>query len=169
MTISPKFVRHARRGLAGAAMLAALPVLAQAQAARPLHTTPADAFVYQPAAEVEAMTRLTTGGTASKIVIDHENYFIEYVTRGINTGVEAHGHWYDYIHVVSGEGTVTYGGTQQGGHDTGNQEIRGGTLVGATTQQLHAGDRLVLPPGMPHLFTSTAGHTLTYLIFKQRY
>ena len=43
-----------------------------------------------------------------------------------------------------------------------------GTLVGAKTQLLHAGDRIVLPPGVPHLFTGTPGHTLTYLIFKQR-
>ena len=30
------------------------------------------------------------------------------------------------------------------------------------------GDRLVIPPGMPHIFTATPGHTFTYLIFKQR-
>ena len=30
------------------------------------------------------------------------------------------------------------------------------------------GDRLVVPPGMPHIFTATPGHSFTYLIFKQR-
>src|SRR6185312_13801013 len=135
----------------------------------PLHSTPTDPVVFQPAAEVEAMTRLADGKTtASKIVVDHENYFIEYVTRAANTQAEAHGHWYDYVHVLAGEGTVTYGGTQEGGRDTGDLEVRGGTLVGSKTQLLHAGDRIVLPPGVPHLFTGTPGHTLTYLIFKQR-
>ena len=163
------------KGLLAAAVLAALPFAASAQtpgvgAAEPpaLHTTPVDAFVYQPAAEVQALTHRTDGKPQSKIVVDHENYFIEYVTRVVNTGVEAHGHWYDYIHVLDGEGSITYGGTQDGGKDTGQLEIRGGKLVGGKLQMLHPGDRLVVPPGMPHLFTATPGHTFTYLIFKQK-
>ena len=47
--------------------------------------------------------------------------------------------------------------------------------TGQTTAQacshsagLHPGDRLVIPPGLPHLFTATAGHTFTYVIFKQK-
>ena len=132
------------------------------------HTTPPDAFVYQPAAEVEAMTHRSDGKPQSKIVIDHENYFIEYVTRVINTNAEAHNHWYDYIHVLDGEGSITYGGIQEGGTDAGQGEIRGGKLVGGKFQLLHPGDRLVIPPGMPHIFTATQGHTFTYLIFKQK-
>ena len=153
------------------AALAAMPVAVSAQTATPPapHTQPTDAFVYQPRAEVEALTHRTDGKPQSKIVIDHENYFIEYVTRGDSgNNPEAHGHWYDYIHVLDGEGSITYGGTQEGGADSGNGEIRGGKLVGGKLQILHPGDRLVIPPGMPHIFTATQGHTFTYLIFKQR-
>lgn len=153
------------------AALAALPlsVSAQTPAAPPLpHNAPIDAFVHQPAAEVAALTHRSDGKPQSKIVIDHENYFIEYVTRVINTNAEAHSHWYDYIHVLDGEGSITYGGTQEGGRDTGNGEIRGGSLVGGKFQILHPGDRLVIPPGMPHIFTATPGHTFTYLIFKHK-
>jgi quercetin dioxygenase-like cupin family protein len=158
------------RRLLTIAALAALPFTASAQptAATAPHTTPFDAFVYQPAAEVEALTHRTDGKPQSKIVIDHENYFIEYVTRVINTNAEAHNHWYDYIHVLDGEGSITYGGTQEGGTDAGLGEIRGGRLVGGKLQILHPGDRLVIPPGMPHIFTATQGHTFTYLIFKQK-
>lgn len=150
--------------------LAAMPLAATAQpaSAPALHTTPNDAFVYQPASEVQALTHRTDGQPQSKIVIDHENYFIEYVTRVINTNAEAHNHWYDYIHVLDGEGSITYGGTQQGGTDAGQGEIRGGKLVGGKLQLLHPGDRLVIPPGLPHIFTATPGHTFTYLIFKQK-
>ena len=157
--------------LALLAALAAMPFAATAQpaAAPPApHTTPNDAFVYQPAAEVQALTHRTDGQPQSKIVIDHENYFIEYVTRVINTNAEAHNHWYDYIHVLDGEGSITYGGTQEGGTDSGGGEIRGGKLVGGKLQLLHPGDRLVIPPGLPHIFTATPGHTFTYLIFKQK-
>ena len=155
------------------AALAALPLAASAQpqgapAPAAPHNTSFDAFIYQPAANVAAMTHRTDGKPQSKIVIDHENYFIEYVTRVINTNAEAHNHWYDYIHVLEGEGSITYGGTQEGGTDSGLGEIRGGKLVGGKFQILKPGDRLVIPPGMPHIFTATTGHTFTYLIFKQR-
>ena len=43
-----------------------------------------------------------------------------------------------------------------------------GKLVGGKFQLLHPGDRLVIPPGMPHIFTATQGHTFTYVIFKQK-
>lgn len=156
-------------GLMVGVLLASLSLAASAQTpAPPPHATPNDAFVYQPAAEVEALTHRTDGKPQSKIVIDHETYYIEYVTRVINTQSEAHGHWYDYIHVLDGEGTITYGGTQTGAHDTGDLEMRGGALVGGKTITLHSGDRLVIPPGLVHLFTATQGHTFTYLIFKQK-
>ncbi len=153
------------------AALAALPfnALAQAPAAPPpLHATKAEPFTYQPAAEVEALTHRADGKPQSAITSDHEYYYIEYVTRTVNKNSEAHGHWYDYIHVLSGEGTITYGGTQEGAHDTGDLELRGGALVGGKTITLHPGDRLVVPPGLVHLFTATPGNTFTYLIFKQR-
>src|ERR1700712_702657 len=138
------------------AALAVLPLAAGAQTPAPTaHAVPFDPFVYQPASDVEAMTRSTDGKQHSKVVIDHEEYFIEYVTRVINTNAEAHNHWYDYIHVLEGEGSITYGGTQEGGTDSGLGEIRGGKLVGGKFQILKPGDRLVIPPGMPHIFTAT--------------
>ncbi len=150
----------------------AMPFAAFAQPPQPPqpapHATGFDAFVYQPAKEVQALTHRTDGKPQSKIVIDHEYYYVEYVTRVVNTQPEAHGHWYDYIHVLDGEGSITYGGTQQGAKDTGQLEMRGGKLVGGKLQLLHPGDRLVIPPGLPHLFTATQGHTFTYVIFKQR-
>ena len=109
------------------AALSGLSFAVSAQPASPpaLHATPNDAFVYQPAKEVEALTHRSDGQPQSKIVIDHENYFIEYVTRVINTNAEAHNHWYDYIHVLDGEGSITYGGTQEGATDAGGGEMRG--------------------------------------------
>jgi quercetin dioxygenase-like cupin family protein len=158
------------KGILAVAALAALPFTASAQTAEPPapHATQFEPFVYQPAAEVEALTHKPGGKTASVITSDHEYYYIEYVTRGINKTAEAHGHWYDYIHVLSGEGTITYGGTQEGAKDVGQQEMRGGNLVGGKTITLHPGDRLVVPPGLPHLFTATPGNSFTYVIFKQR-
>ena len=160
-------MRHS--GLLAGAMLVTLSLAASAQTPAPApHATQFEPFVYQPAAEVAGMTHKPGGKTVSVITSDHETYYIEYVTRGINTAPEAHGHWYDYIHVLDGEGSITYGGIQEGATDAGQQEMRGGKLVGGKTVILHPGDRLVVPPGLPHLFTATPGNSFTYLIFKQR-
>jgi hypothetical protein len=161
------------RGILAVTALAVLPFAASAQApggppAAAPHATPFEPFVYQSAAEVAALTHRADGKPQSKITSDHETYFVEYVTRDVNKNAEAHGHWYDYIHVLDGEGSITYGGVQEGATDAGQQEMRGGKLVGGKLQLLHPGDRLVIPPGMPHLFTAIPGHTFTYLIFKQR-
>jgi len=151
-------------------LLALAPAAALAQAPAPtLRSTPFEPFIYQPASQVDALTHKPDGKTASAVVSDHEYYYIEYVTRSaVGNNPEAHGHWYDYIHVLAGEGTITYGGTQQGARDAGQAEMRGGTMIGAKTITLHPGDRLVIPPGLPHLFSATPGNTFTYLIFKQR-
>ena len=140
------------KGILATAAFVAWPVVTIAQPAAAPHATKAEPFVYQPAAEVEALTHRPDGKPQSAITSDHEYYYIEYVTRGINKASEAHGHWYDYIHVLSGEGTITYGGTQDGAHDTGDLEMRGGALAGGKTITLHPGDRLVVPPGLVHLF-----------------
>ncbi len=148
----------------------AAPLTAQTATAGTLRATPPDPFVYQSAAEVKALTQWPDRKTHSKVVADHESYFVEYVTRGDSgNNPETHGHWYDYIHVLDGEGTITYGGTQDGARDVGNMETRGGTLNGGKVITLHSGDRLVLPPGLPHLFTATKGNTFTYLIFKHKH
>jgi quercetin dioxygenase-like cupin family protein len=154
--------------LAGSAALAQGPASAPASAPT-LRATPFEPFKYMPAKDVDALTHKPDGKVGSAVVSDHEYYYVEYVTRA-DTGnnPEAHGHWYDYIHVLGGEGTITYGGTQPGARDVGQAEMRGGTLVGAQTITLHPGDYLVIPPGLPHLFTATPGNKFTYLIFKQR-
>jgi len=153
-----------------AAALAGSAVLAQTSTPAPtLRATPFEPFLYQTAKEVDALTHKPDGKVASAVVSDHEYYYVEYVTRADSgNNPEAHGHWYDYIHVLGGEGTITYGGTQPGARDVGQAEMRGGTLEGAKTITLHPGDRLVIPPGLPHLFSATKGNTFTYLIFKQR-
>ena len=145
------------------------PALAQTATPTTPHGTPFEPFKYMPAKDVDALTHKPDGKVGSAIVSDHETYFIEYVTRADSGNApESHGHWYDYIHVLAGEGTITYGGTHTPARDAGQAEFRGGTFAGGQTITLHPGDYLVIPPGLPHLFTATKGNTFTSLIFKQR-
>jgi mannose-6-phosphate isomerase-like protein (cupin superfamily) len=101
------------------------------------------------------------------IVTDHENYWAEYVTR---TGVgdpEQHDHWLDSIHVISGDGAITYGGTFAGATGNSLGEPRGGKIVGGTIITVHAGDYLEIPAGVPHQMTAVSPK-FTFIVFKSR-
>jgi quercetin dioxygenase-like cupin family protein len=130
---------------------------------------PPEEFKFMTQADV-AKAAFRPGPVNSTVVSDHENYWIEFVKRS-DTGnrVEAHNHWVDYITVLAGEGTLTYGGTVANPNMTNPNEPRGETtMTGGTTILLHPGDYLVLPAGMWHIFGGTPGKTLSYVIFKAR-
>ena len=142
--------------------LATLPAMAQVRATAP------DGFKHLSAADIAGLLNKPADGAnpIAAFVSDHENYFIEYVTR-VNPGeVEIHPHWADYMSIQSGEATLTTGGTVSGNRDTGQGEMRGGTQAGGTTITLKPGDYVAVPAGMPHLMNPKG--KVTYLIFKVR-
>ena len=162
--------------LSAAAIGFAPEVFAQPSPPATIATAPAtmrgrapEEFKFMTQADV-AKAAFRPGPVNSTVVSDHENYWIEFVKRG-DTGnrVEAHNHWVDYITVLAGEGTLTYGGTVANPNLTNPNEPRGETtMTGGTTILLHPGDYLVLPAGMWHIFGGTPGKTLSYVIFKAR-
>lgn len=130
---------------------------------------PPEEFKFMTKADV-AKAAFRPGPVNSTVVSDHESYWIEFVKRGDKGNrVEAHNHWVDYITVLEGEGTLTYGGTVANPDVKNPSEPRGETtMTGGTTITLHPGDYLVLPAGMWHIFGGTPGNTLSYVIFKAR-
>ena len=101
------------------------------------------------------------------VVTDHENYWVEYVTR---TGVgdpEQHDHWLDSIHVISGDAAITYGGTFAGATENALGEPRGGRIVGGAIITVHSGDYLEIPAGVPHQMTAVSAK-FTFVVFKSR-
>ena len=79
---------------------------------------------------------------------------------------EVHANWAD-IHIgQEGEAAMIYGGEVEGGRETGPGEIRGGKIVGGTTQKLSPGDVLVIPAGVPHHTTVPPGKSWTVLVVK---
>jgi mannose-6-phosphate isomerase-like protein (cupin superfamily) len=145
-----------------AALLLATPALAQVRATAP------DGFKHLGAAEIAGLLNKPANGPnpISSFVSDHENYFIEYVTRVADGEVELHPHWIDYMSVQSGEATLTTGGTVTGARDTGAGEMRGGTQAGGNTITMKPGDYVAVPAGLPHRMTPKG--KITYLIFKVR-
>lgn len=145
-----------------AALLTAATAFAQ------VRNTAPDSFKYLSAADIAGLLNKPANGPnpISSFVSDHENYYIEYVTRVAPGEIEIHPHWADYMSIQSGEATLTTGGTVTGNRDTGAGEMRGGTQVGGSTITLKPGDYVAVPAGLPHLMVPKG--KVTYLIFKVR-
>jgi mannose-6-phosphate isomerase-like protein (cupin superfamily) len=153
------------RLLLAAAVLLATPALAQVRATAP------DPYIYKSAKEIDAAISKPEAGRVygATFMTDHENHYIEFVKRlDHGNGAELHPHWIDQITIISGEGTLTFGGTLTGGTVAANGEVRGGTQTGATTQKLAPGDFVLIPAGSAHKFDAAPGKTLTYVVSKAR-
>ena len=155
------------RFLVAAALLLAVPAGAQT----PLRATAPDGFKFTSHEAIDKSVSMPESGRTynAAIMNDHENYYVEFVKRVDHGNIaEAHAHWADYITITSGEGVLTFGGTLGDAKDAGLGEVHGSIMTGASTQVVHAGDYLQIPPGMPHKFDAAPGKTLVYVVFKAR-
>src|ERR1700685_1745670 len=151
------------------ASLFAAVLLAPARFAQtPLRSTPPDPFKYPSAKEVNALTDKPGPGAKTAFPVDHENYYVEYATRtDQGNEPEVHTHWTHYIHVLSGEATLIYGGTVSNFRETSPGQLRGDAIAGGTKMTVHTGDFLQIPAGMPHEFIPT-GAKFRYVVFNTR-
>jgi len=134
-----------------------------------LHSAPPEPFKFLSAKEVAALTDKPGPGAKTAYLGDHENYFVEYATRSDTGNVpEVHTHWTHYIHILAGEGMLTYGGTVSNPRETAPGQIRGDGIVGGTGMAVHEGDYVQIPAGMPHLFNPAPGTKLRYVVFNTR-
>jgi len=152
------------------ALLCAMAVFAPAAFGQTsLRSLPAEGFKYLSAKDVDALTDKPGPGAKTAFPVDHENYYVEYAQRSDKGNEpEVHTHWTHYIHVLSGEATLVYGGTVSNARETGPGQIRGEAIVGGTSMTVRAGDFLQIPAGMPHLFTVGAGAKFRYVVFNTR-
>lgn len=109
------------------------------------------------------------GTTHANVVVNHEDYNVEYVTRPfISNHVENHIHYVDYVTVLDGEGFISYGGEPTDANYGNPAEPHATKMTGAKEIPLHVGDFVVVPAGTWYYFSGTEGHTMTYVLFKQR-
>ena len=135
----------------------------------PMRARPPEPFKYLSAKQVEALTSKPGPGAQTSFPVDHEDYDVEYAQRS-DKGNEPEVHTYrtHYIHVISGESSLTYGGTVTHARETGPGQIRGDGITGGTTITVRAGDFLQIPAGMPHLFDVRPGGNFRYVVFNAR-
>jgi mannose-6-phosphate isomerase-like protein (cupin superfamily) len=154
----------------GISLFAAVLLAAPAVAQTAMHSRPPEGFKYLPAKEVEALTDKPGPGAKTAFPVDHEDYDVEYAQRS-DKGNEPEVHTYrtHYIHVLSGEATLVYGGTVTNAKETSPGQIRGDGIAGGTSQVVRAGDFLQIPAGMPHLFTvASPSVKFRYVVFNAR-
>jgi quercetin dioxygenase-like cupin family protein len=149
-----------------AATLLALPAFGQT----PMRNAPDEPFKFLSAKQVDALTDQPGPGAKTAFPVDHENYYVEYATRTDTGNVpEVHTHWTHYIQVLSGEATLTYGGTVSNAHETAPGQIRGDAILGGTSITVRPGDFIQIPAGMPHQFSATGpGVKFHYVVFNTR-
>ena len=157
---------HRIAALSFATVLLAMPVLAQT----PMRARPPEAFKYIPGKDVEVLTDKPGPGVKTAFPVDHEDYDVEYAQR-TDKGNEPEVHTYrtHYIHVLSGESLLTYGGTVTNARETSPGQIRGDGISGGTSITVRGGDFLQIPAGMPHLFeVKSPTVKFRYVVFNAR-
>jgi len=134
-----------------------------------LRSLPAEGFKHLSAKEVDALTDKPGPGAKTAFPVDHENYYVEYAQRSDKGNEpEVHTDWTHYIHVLSGEATLIYGGTVTNPRTSGEGQIRGDAITGGKSMTVKTGDFVQIPAGMPHLFNVAAGGKFRYLVFNGR-
>lgn len=71
----------------------------------------------------------------------------------------------DVFHVLEGSAAVTLGGTLIAPHEISPGEWRGTGITGGSEQDVHAGDLILIPRGVPHM-RHTTGRTAALLLVK---
>lgn len=92
------------------------------------------------------------------------NYMIHTSRREKPGMAEVHLKDADLIHVLRGRATFITGGTLSDSHNTAADEIRGTSISGGETRELHEGDVLVVPAGVPHQFAKVTDPFLYYVV-----
>ncbi|MEO8562898.1 MAG: cupin domain-containing protein [bacterium] len=89
------------------------------------------------------------------------------LNRRDSSGVhERHADFTDIFVVQKGRARLVSGGTADGERLTAPGEWRGGTIRGGTQSDLHPGDVVVIPAGIPHQLLLNPGEHFVYLSFK---
>jgi uncharacterized RmlC-like cupin family protein len=95
------------------------------------------------------------------------NYMIHASHRDMDGGAEIHTLDTDLIYVLEGSAMFRTGGAVPDAKPTEPNELRGATIVGGESRRVAKGDVIVVPAGVPHMFTEVQG-PLNYYVVKVR-
>ena len=128
-----------------------------AEAAASANGSHADAAFFS---DADLMDKLATGG----LLLDAKGFKIDAGRRNAPGEVEYHDRFVDVMHVIDGSATVVTGGEMVGPREVATGEIRAEAIVDGTAHELHDGDVLAIPSGVPHQFTEVSDPFLYFVV-----
>lgn len=139
-----------------------------ATAASAQTAAPGSTVIIVPAKDLAAKLAVppaTPGAPVSAAISTAKTYRAMEAHRTADGVPELHQKWIDVMVMLKGDITLTYGGKIEGGTIDANGESHDGKIVGGTTVELHPGDYLEVPAGLPHQMTKPR-NDFQYFIVK---
>jgi len=140
--------------------------LAGAAAARTLKTGVAGAATTGTATFIDS-AMVARGFDKGAVLVNTGNYMVHASHREADGVAEVHTLDTDIIYMLEGAATLVTGGSVPEAKPTEPNEFRGPTIVGGDSRRVVKGDVIVVPAGVPHMFTDVAG-PLNYYVVKVR-
>jgi len=110
---------------------------------------------------------VANGFQKGTVLVNTGNYMVHASHREMDGVAEIHTLDTDLIYVLEGTATITTGGAVPDAKVIEPNELRGQTIVGGESRRIARGDVIVVPAGVPHMFTDVQG-TLNYYVVKVR-
>jgi glc operon protein GlcG len=101
------------------------------------------------------------------VLVSTANYMVHTSHREMDGIAEIHTLDTDLIYVLEGSATFVTGGSVPDAKTIEPNELRGSSIVGGESRQVAKGDVIVVPAGVPHMFTAVHG-PLNYYVVKVR-
>jgi glc operon protein GlcG len=98
------------------------------------------------------------------LLLDTDGYKLDAGRRDQPGEVEYHERVVDVMHVVSGTATVVTGGEMRDAHEVAPGELRAPEVSGGESHELHEGDVLAIPNGVPHQFVDVSDPFLYFVV-----
>jgi glc operon protein GlcG len=140
--------------------------MAGAAAARTLRLGAAGAAVSRKVSYIDH-AMVTRGFDKGAVLVNANNYMIHASHREQDGLAEIHTLDTDLVYVLEGSATLVTGGQTPDARVTEPNELRGTTIVGGESRPVAKGDVVVIPAGVPHMFTEVRG-ALNYYVVKVR-
>jgi glc operon protein GlcG len=140
--------------------------LAGAAAARTLKPGTAGAATTRTVTFIDS-ANVARGFDKGAVLVSAGNYMVHASHRESDGIAEIHTLDTDIIYVLKGGATLVTGGGVPEARPTEPNELRGPTIVGGESRRVRKGDVIVVPAGVPHMFTDVA-EPLNYYVVKVR-
>jgi uncharacterized protein GlcG (DUF336 family) len=110
---------------------------------------------------------VATGFEKGKVLVNMGNYMVHASHREMDGMAEIHTLDTDLIYVLEGTATFVTGGNVPDAQVIEPNELRGAAVVGGQSRAIAKGDVIVVPAGVPHMFTGVNGR-FNYYVVKVR-